>query len=99
MYEHWFHRRRQASYLGKNISARMASKFTKLYSRSIRSAREAAAFTTSSNVYEDAAGVLSESDVLFLQSPTGGIRPTYATINYELESTYRIRCKSHAPSP
>ena len=52
---------------------------TGYYSRSIRSAREAAAFT-SSNVYEDAAGVLSKSDVLFLTVPDGSIRPTYEAL-------------------
>ena len=64
--------------LGKYFSAH-GIEVTGYYSRSIRSAREAAAFT-SSNVYEDAAGVLSESDVLFLTVPDGSIRPTYEAL-------------------
>ncbi len=52
---------------------------TGYYSRNIRSARDAAAFI-SSNVYGDAAGVLSKSDVLFLTVPDGSIRPTYEAL-------------------
>ncbi len=64
--------------LGKYFSTH-GIEVTGYYSRSIRSAREAAAFT-SSNVYEDAAGVLSKSDVLFLTVPDGSIRPTYEAL-------------------
>ena len=64
--------------LGKYFSTH-GIEVTGYYSRSIRSAREAAAFT-SSKVYEDAAGVLSKSDVLFLTVPDGSIRPTYEAL-------------------
>ncbi len=64
--------------LGKYFSAH-GIEVTGYYSRSIRSARDAAAFI-SSNVYGDAAGVLSKSDVLFLTVPDGSIRPTYEAL-------------------
>ena len=64
--------------LGKYFSAH-GIEVTGYYSRNIRSARDAAAFI-SSNVYGDAAGVLSKSDVLFLTVPDGSIRPTYEAL-------------------